>query len=327
MSSPAATGNAAAAAGSAGSSGNTGNTRRRWSRPQTTAATPLTKIAELEKAIFDYGPNVKPDHFQRSRLAIENYIQINYKDPRDIVDAIRNLAKPASLTPPPRPVRSNTVTATSNDDFLCDFEDWKEKNAAYNARKAKYASHEANAWGLIYRQCTAALRSQLEGSTGFQKCKSDFDVVSLLIMIEGLCSKMGDVEQEYFAVATAFRTLCMYYQPDGMSNDDYYDRFKGMVRVIRKFSGDQAIGFLPVQAEKELAAMATTQSFSVTSATDEQKEEAIEVACNKFLACIMLAGANQKKYASLKASLSNSFAMKVDNYPTDIDAVLRLLNT
>jgi hypothetical protein len=281
MSSPAATGNAAAAAGSGASSG---NTRRRWSRPQTNAAAskPLNQIAELEKAVFDYGPNVKPDQFQRSRLAIENYIQTTYKDPRDIVEAIQNLAKPASLTPPPRPVRSTTVTATSNDDYQCDMEDWKIANAVYNTRKEKYSSHEANAWGLIYGQCTAALRTQLEGSTGFQKCKTDFDVVALLTLIEGLCSKMGDVDQEYHSAATAFRTLCMYYQPDGMSNDDYYDRFKSMIRVIRKFSGEQAIGFLPIQAERELQAMAVAQGFSANSATDEQKENAIDVACDKL---------------------------------------------
>jgi len=84
---------AAAAAGGTGTTNNT-NSRRRWTgRPSAAATTsssakPLLKVTALENAVFDFGPNVKPDQFHRTRLAIENYVQTTIKDPGDIVYAM-----------------------------------------------------------------------------------------------------------------------------------------------------------------------------------------------------------------------------------------------
>lgn len=324
------TGSAPAPAAAAGGPGNTNNnnSRRRWSGRANSAASsssakPLLKIAALKDPVFDFGPNIKPDQFQRTRLAIENYIQTTIKDPADIVDAIRHLKAPATLTPPTRPVRD----INKPDEWNFDFEQWKLDNAEYNTRSTRFKSQSATAWGIIYGQCSAALRTELEGTNGFQKCREDHDVIALLTMIEALCSKLGDKNQEYFAVATSFKTLCMYYQPDGMTNDEYYDRFKAMVRVIRKFAGDLAIGYLPALAKQELEVMATRDGYSLSSAADAQKKEARDTASDKFLACLMLSGASHKKYNPLRAELSNSFAMGDDRYPTTIEGTLRLLNS
>ena len=189
MSSSGPTGNAAGAAASGGTSAtNTNASRRRWpQQANTTSSAPkaLNQIPELAQAVFDFGPTIKPDHFQRTRLAIETYIQTTYKEPRDIVAAIRTLEIPPDLlAPPARPKKD----PNDPDDFAFAMEDWKNANTLYNTRKARFASHEANAWGLIFGQCSAALRTELTGTSGFDQCRADFDVVALLTMIEAICS-------------------------------------------------------------------------------------------------------------------------------------------
>lgn len=110
MSSSGTTGtNGASAAGTGGTTGssNNNNPRRRWTtaRSNNAAATIINNLPGLDKSIFDFGPNVKPDQFQKTRTAIETYIQSTFKDPRDIIVAIRTLTPPAALSPPPVPVK------------------------------------------------------------------------------------------------------------------------------------------------------------------------------------------------------------------------------
>ena len=323
MSSSGTTGtNAATAAGTGGTTGssNNNNPRRRWTtaRSNNAAATIINNLPGLDKSIFDFGPNVKPDQFQKTRTAIETYIQSTFKDPRDIIVAIRTLTPPAALSPPPVPVKDPLKPEL----FEIDMVQYKFKYEDYQKRHTQYTADEAKAWAIIYGQCTAALRSQLEGASNFDTCKDSFDVIELLTMIERLSNKLGDKKQSYYAVAGTFRNLCMYYQPDGMSNDAYYQHFKSMIHVIEKFAGAGAIGNLPVLAEKELSA----KGITVSSATTADKKAAADTARDKFCAALMLGGANIKRYQPLKNNLANNFAMGTDNYPATMDGVLDLLN-
>ena len=319
------TGNAAGAAGNGGTgSTNNNNTRRRWGPARSNSTTPLiTSPQGLEKAIFDYGSHVKPDQYQKSRVMVETYIQSTFKDPRDIVETIRTLTKPTALSPPPVPAAKDPAHPEI---YECAFVEYKCKYEDYHKRSAQFAADEARAWAIIYGQCTASLRTQLEGASNFQACRDSWDVITLLTLIERLSSRLGDKQHSYYAVATTFRTLCMYYQPDGMSNDDYYHHFKSMVRVITQFAGDGAIGHLPTLRQSELEAICKDNGTSVSSATSSEKKQADSRARDKFCAALMLSGANVKKFKALKHDLSNSFALGNNNYPATMEGVLDLLN-
>ena len=319
------TGNAAGAAGTGGTgSTNNNSTRRRWgNRAATSTPQVISTIPGLEKAIFDYGTHVKPDQFQKSRVIIETYIQSTFKDPRDIVETIRTLSKPTSLSPPPVPAAKDPLHPEIYD---CAFVQYKCKYEDYHKRSTQFTADESRAWAIIYGQCTAALRTQLEGTSSFQACRDSYDIITLLTTIERLSSRLGEKQHSYFAVATTFRTLCMYYQPDGMSNDDYYHHFKSMVRVITQFAGEDAIGYLPTLRQNELEAICKANGTTTSSATTDEKKEAATTARNKFCAALMLSGANIKKYRALKNELSNSFALGNNNYPDTMEGVLDLLN-
>lgn len=331
MSSSGTTGNAANAAenGGRGSTNNNNNSRRpRWSsaRHSTTSSSQiLNAIPGLEKAIFDFGPHVKPDKFQKSRVAVETHIQSTFKDPRDIIEAMRHLAPPSTLSPPPPPAPKDPAKP---DIFELAMVAYKYQYEDYHKRSSQYTADQAKAWAIIYGQCTAALRTQLEGVSTFQTCRDTYNFIDLLTMIECLCSRLGEKQHGYYAVAGTFRALCMYYQPDGMSNDDdYYHHFQSMVRVITKFAGDDALGHLPTLSTKELTAICTANGTHVSTASNAEKSEAAATTREKFCAALMLSGSNVKRYKNLKNDLANSFALGNDNYPgTMMAGVLDLLN-
>jgi hypothetical protein len=181
------TGNAAGAAGTGGTgTTNNNNTRRRWGSARSNNATPLiTSLPGLEKAIFDYGSHVKPDQYLKSRVIVETYIQSTFKDPRDIVETIRTLTKPTALSPPPVPAAKDPAKPEI---YECAFVEYKCKFEDYHKRSSQFAADEARAWAIIYGQCTASLRTQLEGASNFQACRDSYNIVELLTLIERLSS-------------------------------------------------------------------------------------------------------------------------------------------
>lgn len=152
-----------------------------------------SKVPQLEEAVFDIGTHVKPDQLHHSCLAVENYIQTTYTDPQDIVDAICNIAHPAALIP----ATHKKKDPLHPDKFELNIIDYKLQAEMYAAHECHFTAHKSNAWGLIYGQCSPALRNQLEGTTGFQTCKSANNVVSLLQIIESLCAHIDHKKQSY----------------------------------------------------------------------------------------------------------------------------------
>jgi hypothetical protein len=60
---------------------------------------------------------------------------------------------------------------------------WKEDYKVVMTKKQKYEENEANAWALIYNQCSPALKNKLEGAHGYKISKKDNNVVALLVVI------------------------------------------------------------------------------------------------------------------------------------------------
>ncbi len=61
------------------------------------------------------------------------------------------------------------------------------------------------------------------------------------------------------------------------------------------------------------------------ASTDELKV-AKEIVCNKFLAALMLNGANGSRYNELKRSMAENYIAGTSEYPESPEMVLRILN-
>lgn len=229
--------NAAAAASPAGVSPaapSSNNSRRYYRRntnasaanPNDTASDAANRIIKNE--VFDIGAAATPDQFRRTLQAIENYVQTNYKDAGDVVLAIRNMAPPPTLTPPPIP----TLDPNNPTQIQIDLIHYGDKYKANAAAERIYKSHLVNAWGLIYGQCTTAMKLKLEGMTEYATAKTTNDIIALLKLIQGLCCKFDVRSQKYVALAPTFRQTFVYFQDNQCSNDDFYNHWKSLVCTI-----------------------------------------------------------------------------------------------
>ncbi len=151
---------------------------RRFAKGATTGrSTYKSKVQGLENDTFNVGASSNPAKFSKLLKNIENYIQMTYKDPDDMVKTIQKMKK-ISLSYPERPKKTDKDSCDSNGD-----PDYK----SMKSRMDKYKGNESNAWALIYDQCSPELKNKLEGTEGYDGAKNTNDVAKLLTMICGYC--------------------------------------------------------------------------------------------------------------------------------------------
>lgn len=299
----------------------------RFARGTTTGrSTYKSKVQGLENDTFDVGASSDPAKFSKSLKNIENYIQKTYKDPDDMVKTIQQLKK-VSLSFPARPKKTDNECCDENGDpdpdaFEMAVFAWKEDYKSMKLRMDKYKGNESNAWALIYDQCSPELKNKLEGTENYDAAKSTNDVAKLLTMIRGYCCQFDLLSDEYMAIVAAIKNLFYFFQKVEQSNADYHEDFMAMLEVIEEYGGAGSMTHFPNMLKREIEADGTDMS----NATNEQMKKGKKVVREKFLAALMLSGANGTKYNDLKRGMKENFVTGTSTYPESPEAVLRILN-
>jgi hypothetical protein len=104
--------------------------------------------------------------------------------PDDIVKTIQNMTRQTFKYPDkPKEDSSDSEEDVDKDLYEMEIFSWKEDWKVVRSKETKYLENKANAWALIWNQCSHELTTKLEGTSGFTASKSDNNVVSLLGMI------------------------------------------------------------------------------------------------------------------------------------------------
>ena len=95
-----------------------------------------------------------------------------------------------------------------------------------------------------------------------------------------------------------------------------------LVKVIEEYGGAGSLTHFPNMIKKELL----SDNIDVTKATADQMKKTKKNVREKFLAALMLSGANRDKYGNLKRSMQENYVMGTSKYPDNPKLVLRILN-
>ena len=283
------------------------------------------KVEGLEDDIFDVGASSNPAKFSKSLKNIETYIQKTYKSPDDIVKTLQKLTRP-TLNYPEKPKKADYKDENGDEDpdaFEMAVFAWKEDYKSMRARKDKYQDNESNAWALIYDQCSPELKNKLEGGDGYEKCKSGNDVGALLIMICSYCCQFDTLNDEYVSIVGAIKNLFFYWQKPEQTNADYHEDFMALVKVIEEYGGPGSLSHFPNMIAKEIDVL--FPGIDISNATSDQMKRGKKVVRDKFLAVLMLNGANGQKYGELKRSIAENYVTGTSAYPDSPEVVLHIL--
>jgi hypothetical protein len=104
-------------------------------------------------------------------------------------------------------------------------------------------------------------------------------------------------------------------------NDDYFEQFNALIDTAESYAS--SIGMSRGLVNKELRRMGTDRD----GCTAEQRAQALAVVKEKYLAMLMLDGANMTRFREMKEDMDLDYAKGQDTYPTTRNGVLRLLNS
>jgi hypothetical protein len=200
---------------------------------------------------------------------------------------------------------------------------WKENYKSMKSRIDKYRDNELNAWALICNQCSPKLKNKLKATDGYSGAKSTNNVAKLLTMIQGYCCQFDILNNKYMAIVAAIKNLFYFFQTRDQANADYHEEeFMAMMEVIEEYGGAGSLTHFPNLLKQELKA----KELDLSTATAEELKEWKKTVREKFLAALMLIGADGRKYNNLKRSMKENFVMGTSTYPGSHEAVLCILN-
>jgi hypothetical protein len=119
------------------------------------------------------------------------------------------------------------------------------------------------------------------------------------------------LSDEYMAIIASIKNLFYFFQKNNQSNVDYHEDFIAMLEVIEEYGGAGSMTHFPNMSKKEIKSMGT----NLVKATSDQLKQAKKSVRDKFLAALMLSGANGAKYNDPKRNMKENFVTGTSTYP------------
>ncbi len=120
------------------------------------------------------------------------------------------------------------------------------------------------------------------------------------------------------------KNLLYFFQKATQTNLDYQEDFL-MVEVIEEYGGAGLLTYFPNMIKKEVIAVKATNNNTGAMTGDETKEVK-KIVQDKFLAALMLSGANRDRCGDLKRIMAENYVTGTSKYPQSPEVVLHILN-
>lgn len=276
-----------------------------------------SEITKLENSTFDCGTANDTALFEESLEYVADYIEMEFKYGGDIGQTLCDLELKMLSKPDIPELRWRT-----EEPWL--YNEWSMKQKKYLNRKEKLEDNVMKAFGIIYgSQCSPALKTRLQGSTGWKEIEQTRDVVLLLTTIRGICCKVNDAAQAMYSLVQIKKRLYYFIQKWDQLNDQYLKEFKALANAVVTFGG--SFGMEPLMLKMIMTEQGISEEDQEREST-EQKDAALEASKQRYLALLFLSNADGYRYKKLCDNLANQYLMGSDNYPKTLEQAVKLLN-
>jgi len=167
------------------------------------------------------------------------------------------------------------------------------------------------------------LKNKLEGTSGNDSAKSSNNIIKLLTIIRGYCCQFDTLNDEYMLIVLLLKNPFYFFQKPDQTNCEFHKDFMALVEVIEEYGGTGSLTHFPNMIKKELLSKNITDP---SKALADDLKEARGVVREKFLAALMLNGANASKHRELKRSMAENYVTGMSEYSKSPEVVLQILN-
>ena len=287
------------------------NKNKNNGKNQKSKSLPKGDCIELGNNVYIIGDAKQADFYTKTTEEIINRITTTFKSPQDIVKALVDLEDLQATEPEYEFVETQldedaTVAAVAKQVHIDQRKaetKYKQKLDEYQKRKTTYETNKANAFGLIYGQCTKAVKAKLSSDSEFSF--GDLDPIQLLKVLKKITHNYQDNRYPYESMYNMMQKLFTIKQKEEESLTDFAKRLKNLKDMVESNYGK--FNF-PTFVERKLEKQ------------PELDKDKVEEACyESFMAYIMLRSVDSKKSSGkLVEDLSNSYALKDDKFPKTV---------
>jgi len=284
---------------SGGVAGNTFGTRYKGK--------PVTgNIEGLGDNVFVVNKRNQAEAYTRTKKAIAEHVRVEYGEEMFIL--VKH-SREAVFTEPVAPGGAAPARAV--------MERYKAGLAMFHKDTRLYRDNKAKVFGIVHGQCSPELKNKLEYDTEFLDQEAESDVVALLAKLERMAFSTEGSRHPVWTLQNTMRRFFTFSQGNNESITKYHTRFMSQVKVAETQWGylvpPTSITIQPIHDDEG--------GVTNQAAMDAEKERAR----GRFLAMLLLDGADKKRFERMKNDLYNAYLAGTDNYPTTVDGTLQMM--
>eukprot|EP00956_Cyclotella_meneghiniana_P026461 scaffold57247_cov37-Cyclotella_meneghiniana.AAC.7 len=276
----------------------------------------------LEQLVFTIGTAEDATNFTKVKDALAEYIggSGKYKYGTEYaVNAVNDLVEPTFVEPADPIPKSDPPTVAE----IKAHKRWDEEFAQYLANERAWKDVKVKIFQLILQHSDPSLKEKLKTASTYEAIKRDNDIVKLLELIRGFAHDHDEVKQGTMAYVEHDLRLYLTYQKSNVPLDEFVKQFRARKDVINTFGG--RAGYHPALYRKYCDELATELNKQVTNFTQAERQQAMDRACEDYLACLLIRISNDEMYSNVKKGLDNMNLFQQDTYPKTIEEAHRYL--
>jgi hypothetical protein len=207
---------------------------------------PRGAIEELKDNVYIVGDARQADKYTKTTEAILSYIQTNYNEGQDVVQGLTIMEdpnfddwKPDKPKPKKKPAKAKTtegettdVEYDKNDEqlYALELKAWVE-------RKGKYRTNMARAFGVLWGQCTLAVKNKIESRKDWLTIKASSKAIDLLKAIKEITQDYQDNKYPLVSIKKAIQAVLTIKQDEREGLVTYTKRFRNAVDHMEALQG------------------------------------------------------------------------------------------
>lgn len=194
-------------------------------------------------------------------------------------------------------------------------------------RWASYVATNKTAYATALEICTPALLTKIKGTANWADIEATQSVVPLLQLIRALACQYDDTVQPTWALVNAKLRVSLQLQQRGQTLNNYLETFLANVRVVESFGGEYGFepSLLNVHLQNEGVGGENAME-RITNADPAQLRAAMTAVRGQILASIFVKNSFSNSSKAVQNHLANSFSMGRDEYPTNVEGAVKILN-
>ena len=261
---------------------------------------------ELKEYVYDTGVGRNnAEIFSKTTKAIAEYVAREYSGAGEFRNGLPEMTLP-TLTAPSPP--DDTATMVQLKIWEMDFKEYRKRTEERERNVEK-------TYALILGQCSKTIHDWIEAHEHWDAVNTSSNALGLLRLIRQSLYQRATRRQETHALIEAEITLMRFRQSERMSNSDYLEKLRDLVEVY------EHLGSEPGTSKARIDSLLIDPEL----AGDGDRLEAKTKAREEYLAVLLLAKSDPKRYGTLVTDVENAYTRGQNGYPTTVSRAYDML--